>query len=190
MNVRVDTMVHEDVILRTKRWISSVVIGLNLCPFARRVFQSDLIRYVVCSATHEEELLAELGVELQKLTEMDRAQTETTLLIHPHVLENFLDFNDFLASGNRMIDELGLRGTVQLASFHPEYQFAGTDPDDVENFTNRSPYPMLHLLREESIAEVAGDSDGLLEIPERNIKLLKSLGRERMLDMLKATLKK
>ena len=113
-------------------------------------------------------------------------QIETTLLIHPRVLIDFLNYNDFLAQGDRLIQSLRLRGVIQLASFHPEYQFAGTQPDDVENFTNRSPYPMLHLLREESITKVAGDEDELLAIPERNIKLLRSLGRDKMLQLLKS----
>ncbi len=173
------------VIEHTKRWISSVVIGLNLCPFAKRVFQGDLIRHVVSEATNEEELFAELEAELQNLATVPVSQTETTLIIHPLVFENFLDFNDFLAVADKLVEALRLRGTIQVASFHPDYQFEGTAPDDVENFTNRSPYPMLHLLREESIAKVAGDTDELLEIPQRNIKLLQSLGRERMLDMMK-----
>jgi uncharacterized protein len=169
----------------TRGWISSVVIGLNLCPFARRVFQADLIRYVVSEATNEDELLAKLSAELQSLAKAPLSQTETTLIIHPLALGNFLEFNDFLTIADKLLARLELRGTIQIASFHPDYQFEGTEPDDVENFTNRSPYPMLHLLREESISKVAGDEEELLEIPQRNIKLLKSLGRQKMLAMLK-----
>jgi uncharacterized protein len=182
-------MDREAVVEVTRRWISSVVIGLNLCPFARRVFQADLIRFIVSEATNEEKLLEELGVELQNLAEASIAQTETTLLIHPNAFGNFLDFNDFLAIGDRLIAALGLRGIIQIASFHPEYQFEGTQPDDVENFTNRSPYPMLHLLREESISKVVGEADEHLEIPRRNIELLKSLGRAKMLEMMNGILR-
>jgi uncharacterized protein len=181
-------MDQQAVIESTKKWISSVVIGLNLCPFARRVFQGNLIRYVISDARDEEKLLAELGAELINLAEVPVSEIETTLLIHPLVLGNFLGFNDMLTPVDRMIDALELRGIIQVASFHPDYQFEGTSPDDVENYTNRSPYPMLHLLREDSITKVAGEADELLEIPQRNIKLLKSLGREKMLDILKGTI--
>jgi hypothetical protein len=169
----------------TRSWIYQVVIGLNLCPFARRVFQSNLIRYVVSKATSEEALLEELDLELRNLSRVPVTEIETTLLIHPLVLGNFHDFNDFLATGARLLSALRLRGIIQIASFHPDYQFEGTKPGDVENYTNRSPYPMLHLLREDSITRIASDEDELLEIPQRNIKLLKSLGREKMLEMLK-----
>lgn len=182
-------MSEEAVIEVTQRWISSVVIGLNLCPFARRVFQAGLIRYVVSEATNEEQLLADLDTELQTLAHAPITQIETTLLIHPHVLENFLEYNDFLAQGDSLIHSLRLRGIIQLASFHPQYQFAGTQLNDVENYTNRSPYPMLHLLREESISKVAGEGDELLEIPQRNIKLLRSLGREKMCEMMNGILR-
>jgi hypothetical protein len=178
-------MDEQAVIETTRRWISQVVIGLNLCPFARRVFQGNLIRYVVSKATREDELLRDLDAEFQDLVRTPNTEIETTVLIHPLVLGNFLNFNDFLATADRLISDLRLRGVIQIASFHPDYQFEGTEPRDVENYTNRSPYPMLHLLREDSITKVAGEEDELLEIPQRNIKLLKSLGRERMLEMLK-----
>lgn len=183
-------MDQQAVIEVTRRWISSVVIGLNFCPFARRVFQGGLIRYVVSEATDEEKLLEELGSELQNLAGAPIEETETTLLIHPGVFGSFLDFNDFLAIGDRLIETLKLRGIIQIASFHPDYQFEATQPDDVENFTNRSPYPMLHLLREESISKVMGEGDELLEIPRRNIELLKRLGRENMLEMMNQILHK
>jgi uncharacterized protein len=179
-------MDEQAVIEVTRRWISQVVIGLNLCPFARRVFQGNLIHYVVSKATTEDGLVEELDAELRNLVRVPATEIETTVLIHPLMLGNFLDFNNFLASADRLISSLRLRGVIQLASFHPDYQFEGTEPGDVENYTNRSPYPMLHLLREDSITKVAGNEDELLEIPQRNIKLLKSLGRERMLEILKA----
>ena len=171
------------VITATRDWISTVVIGLNLCPFARRVFDGGLIRYVVSAATDEEELTAQLGDEIQALARIPTAEVETTLLIHPHVFGDFRDFNDYLALADRVLAALGLVGVIQIASFHPRYQFVGASPDDVANFTNRSPFPMLHLLREESIARVRGESQDLLEIPRRNVELLRSLGWKKMLEL-------
>lgn len=165
---------------QTRRWIESIVIGLNLCPFARRVFQADLIRMVESAVADEETLLEELGNELQILASTSVAQIETTLLIHPHVLQDFLEYNDFLAIAERLPRAMGLEGVIQIASFHPAYQFEGTEANDVENFTNRSPYPMLHLLREESITNISMDERELANIPERNIQLLRRLGVEEM----------
>ncbi len=175
------------VIAATRRWIESVVIGLNLCPFARRVFAGELIRYVVTPATRPDALRADLGAELTALASAPREAIETTILIHPNALADFLDYNDFLASADRLIDELGLRGVIQLAGFHPEYRFAGTKPDAVENYTNRSPFPMLHLLREESVTEVNRDPQVMAGIPERNIATMRALGRARVSELLKAT---
>ena len=173
------------VIDRTRRWISSMVIGLNLCPFARRVFDAGAIRLVVSSANDVSTLLAQLDHELTSLASTPIKTFETTLLIHPLVLGDFLDYNDFLGIADRRIAELGLEGVVQIASFHPAYQFAEAEADAVENYTNRSPYPMLHLLREESITAVSGDPDELLEIPRRNIATLRKLGREKIIAMKK-----
>jgi hypothetical protein len=177
---------QQAVIEGTRRWIASMVIGLDLCPFARRVFDGDTIRYVVSDAQGKEPLLKDLGGELESLLFSPVGSVETTLLIHPHVLQDFLDYNDFLDVGDQLVDALGLRGVIQIASFHPDYQFAGTDPDAVENYSNRSPYPMLHLLREASIAAIATDPTELLEIPRRNMKTLRGLGKEQILDRLKA----
>ena len=174
------------VIEATRRWISSVVIGLNLCPFARRVFAGELIRYAVTAATDPAALRTELAAELTALANAPRESVETTLLIHPSALSDFLDYNDFLADADQLVDDLELRGVIQIASFHPDYRFAGTKPDAVENYTNRSPFPMLHLLREESVSEVNRDPAATAEIPERNIATLKALGRARVLEMLKA----
>jgi uncharacterized protein len=169
-----------EVIERTRRWIDRVVIGLNLCPFARRAFEAGLIRYSVTGARDADELLVILDKEMHRLAAEPRAAVETTLLIHPGALNDFLAFNDFLADADRLIDSRRLRGVIQIASFHPRYQFEGAAPDDVENGTNRSPFPMLHLLREESITEVASDPQVLLGIPQRNIELLRRLGREKL----------
>jgi hypothetical protein len=172
----------QTVIEETRRWIATMVIGLNLCPFARRVFDADTIRYVVSDAHDEKILLAELAVELKALVAAPITSIETTLLIHPHVLGDFLDYNDFLDAAEGLVANLGLEGVIQIASFHPAYQFADTDVDAVENYTNRSPYPMLHLLREESITAIAGDVEELDEIPRRNIETLRTLGRAKILE--------
>jgi hypothetical protein len=165
-----------DPIAVTRRWIQEMVIGLNLCPFARKVFDADRIRFVVSDAVDEIKLLESLSVELRTLTSAPRSSIETTILIHPHVLADFRDYNEFLAIADQRVEEWGFRGIIQIASFHPDYQFADTRADEIENYTNRSPYPMLHLLREESITEVAGDEAALLEIPERNVQTLRKLG--------------
>ena len=166
------------IIESTRQWIANVVIGLNLCPFAQRVFAAEKIRYVVSPATNETGLLGDLKRELKYLAATSSESVETTLLIHPHVLDNFLDFNNFLELAEALIESLDLEGAIQLASFHPRYQFAESSPEDVENFTNRSPYPMLHLLREASITAVADDPESLNDIPVRNIEILRRLGKD------------
>jgi hypothetical protein len=170
----------------TRQWLSSMVIDLNLCPFARRVFQAELIRYTVTLAEDEPALVKALAGELEFLASTPVERVETTLLIHPRVFGDFLDYNDFLDVAERLVKGRGLRGVIQIASFHPDYQFAHTAPDAVENYTNRSPYPMLHLLREESVSAVAGNPDELLEIPKRNIETLRCLGKEKILERFKA----
>ena len=170
----------------TRRWIASVVIGLDLCPFAGRVFQAGKVRYAVTDAAEEGALLTDLASELQALASRPASEVETTLLIHPRALGDFLGYNDFLGAAERLVGGLGLRGTIQLASFHPGYQFAGTEPGAVENYTNRSPYPMLHLLREESVSAVAADRGALLEIPRRNVETMRRLGRGKILELLRA----
>jgi hypothetical protein len=179
-------MDEQGVIDATRRWVAAVVIGLNLCPFARRVFDASLIRYAVTAAADEGALLDVLSRELAALAAAPRAEVETTLLIHPRALADFLDYNDFLADADRLIRDLGLRGVIQIAGFHPDYRFAGTSPDAAENYTNRSPHPMLHLLREDSITEVADDPAALAAIPRRNIETLRGLGRAEILARLRA----
>jgi hypothetical protein len=149
-----------------------------LCPFAKAVHVKNQIRYVISDATTPDVLLADLTRELEILNSADPQNIETTLLIHPHTLNNFLDYNDFLHLADGALDELDLVGVIQIASFHPRYQFAGTDEDDIENFTNRSPYPMLHLLREESIERAVHAFPDAAKIYERNIELLQRLGHE------------
>jgi uncharacterized protein len=167
---------NEAVINATRTWLEKVVIGLNLCPFAKAVYVKNQIRFVVSNARNSDVLLEDLERELQFLAQADPAQTDTTLLIHPHVLTDFLDYNDFLDVCDSVVDELELDGVLQVASFHPQYQFAATEMDDVGNFTNRSPFPTLHLLREESVTravETFPDVDGICQ---KNVATLRALG--------------
>jgi uncharacterized protein len=177
---------RQAVIEATRRWISSVVIGLNLCPFAARVFLGGRIRFAVSEAEDGVALLDDLAAELRALVSTPISDVETTLLIHPGALADFLDYNDFIGDADQLTRRLGLRGVIQIASFHPEYQFAGTEPDAVANYTNRTPYPMLHLLREESVTAVAADPEELLAIPIRNVETLNRMGLGKMLEMLRA----
>jgi hypothetical protein len=160
----------------TRVWVEKAVIGLNLCPFAHAVHNGGRIRWVVSDATREEELLRDLGDELRFLSAAKPEQIETTLLIHPFVLGGFVDYNQFLGTAEAMLAELELEGDIQLASFHPDYQFAGTEPDDVTNCTNRSPYPTLHLLRESSVTRAVEAFPEPEKIYEANIETLKQLG--------------
>ena len=181
------TPVNDQVVVEhTRRWISSFVIGLGLCPFARGVFDTGRIRYAISHSRDENTLANDLASELHLLLASPSTQMETTLLIHPHVLGNFLDYNDFLGVVDQLLEELRLGGTIQVASFHPQYRFAGTEPNAAENYTNRSPYPMLHLLRETSVSQAADASDEVLNIPQRNIETMRNLGREHILKRLQA----
>jgi len=159
-----------------RHWLSRAVIGLNLCPFAKSVYVKDQVRYVVSPAMGAEDLLEELEGELRGLADADPAQTDTTLLIVPHALADFLTYNDFLYFAERLLRSLRLAGTLQIASFHPDYQFEGTEPDDIENYTNRAPYPILHLLREDSIARAAEAFPDAADIYERNQATMRRLG--------------
>ena len=168
----------EAVVRDTRNWLERAVIGLNLCPFAKAVHVKGQIHYAVSAATAPRELLDDLAKELDALLALDAATRETTLLIAPDCLQDFLEFNDFLANGDRMIRKRGLEGVIQLASFHPQYQFEGTEAGDVTNCTNRSPYPTLHLLREESIARAVEAFPEAETIYEANMETLRRLGPE------------
>lgn len=172
------TIDDQTVIAATRHWLVQAVIGLNLCPFARAVYAGDRIRYAVSGATTPEALLQALTEELQALAVADERETETTLLIHPQVLGDFLDYNDFLELADALVADLGLDGVLQVASFHPHYQFADTVPDDIGSCTNRSPYPMLHLLRESSVARAVAAHPDTERIYQDNIETLRRLGRE------------
>lgn len=165
-----------DAIAATRHWLEQAVIGLNLCPFARAVHVKQQIHWVHSQASSAQGLLEELVVELQFLAAADPDAVDTTLLIHPHVLEDFLEYNHFLDVADAALEELGLAGVLQIASFHPAYQFAGSAPDDVENLSNRSPFPMLHLLREDSVARAVAAFPDAATIYERNAATLRRLG--------------
>ena len=162
----------------TQDWLEKAVIGLNLCPFAKAVHTRGQIRWVVCEATDPVDLLRVLVQELKLLVAADPAQIDTTLIIHPQVLQDFLDFNDFLGLAEDALAELGLEGVLQIASFHPQFQFADAAPDDIGNATNRSPYPTLHLLREDSIERAVHAFPDAGSIYERNIQTLQRLGAD------------
>ncbi len=175
-------MGESEVTNATRKWVEDVVVGYNLCPFAKRELVRNRVRFVVSEAETEDELLQALHSELQRLE--DEPEIETTLLIHPGVLQGFAPYNEFLDAADGLLTYLDMEGVYQIASFHPDYQFAGTEPDAAENYTNRSPFPMLHLLREASLeAAIDGypDVDG---IPQRNIELMNDLGSEKMRSIL------
>ena len=163
-------------IARCRHWLERAVIGLNLCPFAKAVHVRGQVRWVLSDATDEEALLADLVHELQVLQDASPDQVETTLIVHPHVLGDFEDYNQFLDVADAAISELELEGEIQVASFHPQYRFAGSGPDDIEDYSNRSPYPMLHLLREDSIARAVAAFPEAERIYGRNIETLRALG--------------
>ena len=169
-------MGDEDVIAATRQWIEKAVIGLNLCPFAKAVYVKNQVRYVVSRAPHLDGLLEDLDRELDFLAAADPDEIDTTLLIHPTLLPDFLDFNDFLQLAEAAVEEHGLEGVIQLASFHPQFQFADTAPDDIGNYTNRAPFPTLHLLREASIERAVAAFPEAETIYLRNIETLKALG--------------
>ena len=165
-----------DIISATQAWLEKAVIGLNLCPFAKAVHVKGQIRYVVSAATTPEALLEDLLNALRALQDADPEQIDTTLLIHPYVLNDFLDYNDFLDIADAAAAEPEFDDAFQIASFHPDYQFADTTPDDIENYTNRSPYPTLHLLREASIDRAVEAFPEAEQIYEKNMVTLNELG--------------
>ena len=166
----------DDPVAATRRWLERAVIGLNLCPFAKAVHAKGQIRFVLSEATTADALLEELAYELVRLHQTEPEEIDTTLLVHPHVLGDFFDYNDFLDQADAAVDALGLEGELQVASFHPDYQFAGTRSDDAGNCSNRSPYPTLHLLREASVERAVAAYPDPDVIVERNLDTLDRLG--------------
>lgn len=159
----------------TQAWLEAAVIGLNLCPFAKAVHGKGQIRWVESAATQPRALLGELVAELKRLAAADPEAIDTTLLVCPHALHDFLDFNDFLDVADGALEDLELDGTLQIAAFHPQFQFAGTAPDDPGNFSNRAPHPTLHLLREASLDRAVAAFPEAETIYERNIATLRGL---------------
>ena len=167
-----------------QRWVESFVVELNLCPFAKRELIQNRIRFALTAAQTEEELLTALQAEFELLD--SDTSIETTLLIHAKVLQDFYDYNQFLDYADKLLLQMGLEGVYQIASFHPHYQFGNTGPDAAENYTNRSPYPMLHIIREESITRAIADSPHLDQVSARNIKLMNQLGKDRLRALMQA----
>lgn len=164
------------VITTTRQWLEKAVIGLNLCPFAKAVYVKNQVRFVVSEAKHLDGFLEDLDRELDFLAAANPEKIDTTLLIHPTLLADFLDFNDFMQLAEAAVDEHELEGIIQIASFHPDFQFEGTTPDDISNYTNRAPFPTLHLLREASIARAVAVFPEAETIYQRNIETLEKLG--------------
>lgn len=167
---------ESEVVASTRRWVDRVVIGLNLCPFAKPVQVKGQVRYVVSDAQEPRQLMSDLERELLSLAAADPAEVDTTLLIHPQTLNDFLDYNDFLSEADALLERLDLVGELQIASFHPDYRFADSEADDVANYTNRSPFPLLHLLREASITRAVEAFGDTSTIYERNIQTVTTLG--------------
>ena len=165
-------------------WVNTLVVDLNLCPFAKRPLAENRVRFSVTEAATEKQLLRALQTEL-RLLERD-SSIETTLLVHPDVLQNFFDYNQFLGYTDQVLQEMKLEGVFQIASFHPDYRFAGTAPDDSENYTNRSPYPVLHLIREQSLERALAEFADADQIPVRNIAVMNSLGQKKLAALVRA----
>lgn len=166
----------DDPIAATRLWLERIVIGLNLCPFAKAVYVKDQVRIVLSDATTTEALVEQLAEELVLLRDTPAEQIDTTLIVHPQVLTDFLDYNDFLDNADAAIEALDLQGILQVASFHPDYQFEGVAPGDASNYTNRAPFPTLHLLREDSVARAVDAFPDPDVIVERNIQTLDRIG--------------
>ncbi|WP_082877074.1 DUF1415 domain-containing protein [Hydrogenophaga crassostreae] len=179
-------MTDEQVLADTRRWIEKAVIGLNLCPFARAVYVKNQVRIVVSHARHLDAFLDELDAELTLLKDTPAEEVDTTLLVHPSLFPDFMVFNDFLNVVDDVVAEHGLEGVIQVASFHPQFQFEGVEADDISNATNRAPFPILHLLREDSVERaIESDAGDAEKIVDRNIATLRELGAEgwkRLLD--------
>jgi hypothetical protein len=173
-----DSPTADEALAATRKWLERAVIGLNLCPFAKGVYAKKQVRYVVSKATECDALLADLERELQYLAGVSPEETDTTLLIHPHVLKRFNEFTDFLDLVDVAIRLQGFSGTLQVANFHPDYCFSDAEPDALGNFTNRSPYPTLHLIREESLDRAIRSFPEAATIYERNIETMERIGLE------------
>ena len=175
---------ESEIIGAVQHWVSSLVVDKNLCPFAGREVMRNRVRFTLTEASTEERLLMALQAELELLD--NDASVETTLLIHPLVLGDFPDYNQFLNYADSLLEQMRREGIYQIASFHPDYQFEGTGPDDAENYTNRSPYPLLHLLREESLERAISSYPDVGAIPVRNVQLMNGMGQGKLKALLQA----
>jgi uncharacterized protein len=175
------------IIEATRQWVTDFVVGLELCPFARRELDSNRIRITVTDAETEEQLLLALHQEMTYLSH--HSDTETTLLVHPKTLREFSDYNQFLDYVDQLLEQQDLVGIYQVASFHPQYQFGGTGVDDPENYSNRSPFPMLHIIREESLEKALASYPDIETVPERNIALMNAMGGKKLAEQLARYLK-
>ncbi|MBC53331.1 MAG: hypothetical protein CMQ34_05785 [Gammaproteobacteria bacterium] len=173
-----------DIEAQMREWIARFVVGMNLCPFARRPVEGDQVKIVVTDARDNEALLEALQSQLAWLDAQPPAKIETTLIVIPQMLGDFLDYNDFLDMADALLEEFGWVGQFQFATFHPNYQFAGTLPGDAENYTNRAPWPTLQLLREDSLEAVLANYPDPEQIPERNIDAMEQLGAAKLADLL------
>ncbi len=162
----------------TRQWLEQVVIGLGLCPFAAQPLLENRVRIQVCDSTTELQLLETLHAELDRLDQQPASELETTLLVLPNMLADFADYNQFLDQVDALLDEFAWHGKYQIASFHPHYCFAGVAPEAAENLTNRAPYPILHLIREDSLATVLAHVERPEDIPAQNIHRVNSLGSD------------
>jgi hypothetical protein len=180
-----DHVSDEKTVRPVRQWVETMVVGMNLCPFAKRELVKNRVRFATTSSTTEEQLLMALQAELELLN--TDPSVETTLLIHADVLQDFHDYNGFLGYADSLLVDMGLEGIYQIASFHPHYQFDGTKPDAAENYTNRSPYPMLHLIREASLERAIADYQ-VDQIPEQNIALMNELGQDKLQALLRSCL--
>ena len=171
---------------KTLGWVKDFVVGLNLCPFARPLLASDALRLTVCEATEDGIVAGALLDEIELIQKMSEAEIATTLVVFPNALQRFDDYLVFLEGAQQLIEEMGLLGVLQLASFHPDYQFAGEPIESASHFTNRAPFPMIHLLREDMVTRALETYPNPELIPERNIQKLEDLGLERLQQMLTA----
>jgi hypothetical protein len=174
----IERSTRDEIVAATQHWLTRAVIGLNLCPFAKSVHVKDQIRYVVSEARTLEDAIVDLSNELRALEQSDPQRIDTTLLIVPGALADFTGYNDALFFADQLLTQMKLAGVLQIASFHPDYRFEGTDAGDIENYTNRAPFPIFHLLREASIERAVDAFPDAAEIYERNMQTLRSLGHE------------
>jgi len=178
-----------DVIEQSRCWLEKLVIGEGLCPFARQPYEAGRVRFVVSSAENDEALLEDLLAELLYLQKTPLQEAETSLLILPYMLQDFLDYNDFLDLVDALLEQQQMEGEFQIATMHPDYQFVDTDFNDAQNYTNRSPYPLLHLIREESLTRVLQQFPNPEQIPERNIRHMQALGTATLQQLLSPCIK-